>query len=41
MGDAAWRHWCKGDGVAQLQDRASFPPKSSLHVDVTPQPVIK
>ena len=33
---AAWRHWCKGDGVAQLQDNASFPPRTSYHVHPDP-----
>ena len=33
---AAWRHWCKGDGVAQLQDNASVPPRTSYHVHPDP-----
>ena len=33
---AAWRHWCKGDGVTQLQDNASFPPRTSYHVHPDP-----
>jgi hypothetical protein len=41
MGDASWRHWCQGDGVAQLQDHASFPPRSSLHVDREPQRLVR
>lgn len=36
MGDASWRHWCKGDGVSQLQDNASFPPRTSYHVHPDP-----
>mgnify|MGYP004222369223 CR=1 FL=1 len=38
---AAWRHWCQRDGVAQLQDHAAFPPRASLHVATTPQPLIR
>ena len=33
---AAWRHWCKGDGVSQLQDNAAFPPRTSYHVHPNP-----
>ena len=38
---AAWRHWCQGDGVTQLQDHASNPPRTSFHVNTTPQPLIR
>ena len=29
------------DGVAILQDHASWPPRSALHVDTKPQPLVR
>lgn len=37
--DAAFRDWCKSDGVSQLQSRARNPPASSLNVTTSTQPI--
>lgn len=37
--DAAYRDWCKNDGVSKLQSFESIPPKSSYHASKEPQPL--
>ena len=37
--DAAYRDWCKHDGVSKLQSFESIPPRSSYHASKEPQPL--
>lgn len=37
--DAAYRDWCKKDGVSVLQSTAVFPPRSSYHASGSKDPI--